>query len=80
MQPEQIEKWKEHPVTEALRDLVNKQIEALTLTKGDAYHPFQPERTQEFLANLNGAEDTWYLVAELLAGDWSLFDEEESDE
>jgi len=69
----------ENPVTEQLLSLVEKQIEELRLAKGDAFHPFKPERTQEAIAELNGEGTAWNLVTEILSGDWSYFDEEEAD-
>ena len=43
----------------------------------DCYHPYEPQRTQEILANLNGAIDTWEIVVDLLGGDWTYVLEEE---
>lgn len=80
MKQEQIEIWRDNPVTKALLSLVASQLDGIRAAKGMAYQPYQPERTQEILANLNGAEDTWEHVLDLLDGDWSAFDDEEADE
>ena len=80
MLQEQVQEWTENPVTVALRDHIDSLIQELQAAKGDAYHPFQPERTQEILAGLNGAVDTWEIALEALAGDWAYFEEEENEE
>lgn len=43
----------------------------------EAFEPFQPNRTQEVLANLNGYVDALNVVIEALDGDWSQWEEEE---
>lgn len=73
---EQIAEWTENPVTLELKKRFNLEIEQLRESKADAYHPFQPERTQEVLANLNGSEDTWELALSSLEGR-GVFDDEE---
>jgi len=32
----------------------------------DVYHPYEPYKTQEILAGLNGAVDTWEVVIDTL--------------
>ena len=79
MQKEQIAEWKDNPVTRKLLDLVVSQIKEIQVAKGECFHPFQPERTQEIMAGLNGCEDTWEIVQSLLEGDWEYFDEEDDE-
>jgi len=74
MKIETVKEWADNPVTVELLAHVVSQIKALQEVKGDCYHPFQPEKTQETLAGLNGAEDTWQIVGGLLTGDWDYFD------
>jgi hypothetical protein len=74
LKKEQIDEWSENPVTLELKALIKREIGQLRLSKADAYHPYQAERTQEILANLNGAEDTWELVEAALDGDWVFFE------
>mgnify|MGYP006893488308 CR=1 FL=1 len=79
MTPEQLEKWTEHPATQALLKLVTTEIKEIQDAMGGCYHPFQPERTQEILAGLNGRLESWEEFQPLLEGDWSKFDEEDDD-
>ncbi len=77
---EMIRDWADSSVTKNLLELVGEQIANLESGKGvTCYHPFEPQRTQEVLAGLNGSVDTWSIVQELLGGDWEYFEEEESD-
>lgn len=77
---EMIRDWADSSVTKNLLELVGEQITDLESGEGViCYHPFEPQRTQEVLAGLNGAVDTWSIVQELLGGDWEYFEEEESD-
>ena len=74
----EIEEWTENPVTEALKGLLETHLQDLEQTPAeDFYHPGEPQKTQEILANLNGAIDTLKLVLDVLDGDWSYFEEEE---
>lgn len=78
---EQIEEWRESPVTRALFKHVHEEIAMISGAMGEAFTPFDPQRTQEIMAGLNGSRDTWLFVSDLLEGDWSLFEkDEESDE
>ena len=74
-----LSEWLDHPVTKELRYLVQKQIEDTEVAMQDAYNPFEPQRTQEILAGLNGAWDTWTDIAEVLDGDWDKIEEIEDD-
>jgi hypothetical protein len=55
---EQVNEWIENPVTIAFLYQTWVEREEIVEMKGlNAFHPFQPERTQEVLANLNGYAD-----------------------
>jgi hypothetical protein len=72
MQPneQQINEWKESQVTEELLRLVRQFSESLRTSHIDAYSPFEPQKTQEILAGINGALDTY----------WSYLDDSDTDE
>jgi len=56
--PTQVNEWLENPVTLAF--LYQTWIERVDIVEAkglSSFHPFQPERTQEVLANLNGYAD-----------------------
>ena len=77
--PEQIEEWTENPVTLELLGLLKNERDELQGAKGlGAFHPFDAHKTQEVLANLNGAVDTLELIIAALEGQalWELDDEE----
>ncbi len=77
----QIEDWTENPVTLELKRLSELEIAQAVMKKGiDAFHPFQPQRTQEVLAGLNGIHETWEYMVGFLEGDWSYFETEEDSE
>jgi hypothetical protein len=72
-----LTEWRESPVTLLLKDLVEKQIKELKASRADAFHPFDPQRTQETMASIEGAIDTWEIVAnQVLDGDFSYVMEE----
>lgn len=75
----QIEEWIENPVTIALKDLLEAELEHIQEAKASAFHPFEPQTTHEVLAGLNGAEDTWELVLGFLDGDWSYLEEDDDE-
>ena len=76
----QIQEWIESPVTEEVRNLVSQHVEELRMAKGiDVYHPFDPQRTQETYAGLNGAIDSWEDVLDVLEGDWQSIEEVKDD-
>lgn len=83
----QIEEWTDNPVTKELKRLVNKYLNSVICgfvdDEGeirnpyrDAFHSFDPQRTQETIASIEGAADTWEEIIELLEGNWELIDEE----
>lgn len=76
---DQITEWTENPVTQAFKKLAEQEAQELSYVKGvDAYHPFEPQRTQEVLANLNGCVDTWDVVMATLDGE-GLWESEDDD-
>lgn len=77
--PKQIAEWTENPVTLALLALVEKEIEDLDRGMQDAFIPFEPQKTQEIMAGLNGAKDTLERAVIVLKGDWDYFMEEENE-
>jgi hypothetical protein len=79
LKKEQLKEWSESPVTLELKDLVKQQVEEIKLSKADAFHPFDPQRTQETMAQLDGAQDTWEILVQILEGDFSYFMEEDSE-
>ena len=74
---EEIKEWAEHPITKLLDGCIENYIEELRYASGDSYAPFEPQRTQEIMANLNGSIDTLEYFREALQGDWSMFEAEE---
>jgi len=65
---QQIAEWVENPVTIAFREYAKYEREQTIASKGlDAFCAFEPQRTQEILANLNGAEDAWGVIYDSLS-------------
>lgn len=60
--------------------LIEDYIEDLRGSVGDVYCPYEPQKTQEILANLNGAIDSWEEMIDVISGDWQIFAQEEEDE
>lgn len=80
IQEQQIRDWTENPVTIEFRKNLERELMVAEESKGlNAFQPFQPERTQEILANLNGYADAVMTVLEALEGDWSLFEVDENE-
>ena len=74
----QIVEWTENPVTLLFKAIAEKEREEYEGSKGlDCFHPFDPQRTQEMFANLNGCVDTWDLVIAALEGEGIMDDEDE---
>lgn len=78
---EQISEWKENPVTEELKKLIQNEIEAIestpitnTLVYGE------PTKTHENLVELEARSSAYSFIADLLDGDWSYFMEEENEQ
>ncbi len=65
--PEQVREWLDSPVTVAFKLACELERDESAEAKGvDFYHPYEPHKTQEILAGLNGAVDTWEVVIEAL--------------
>ena len=78
---EQIAEWKNNPVTEALRALAKEEQKAVEATPvTECYIRGNPAQTQDNLAELNTRAVMWDLLCELLEGDWSYLEEEDSEE
>lgn len=80
MNQDDIDDWAQHPMTKQLKQLVENQLQELQEAKAHAYAPFDPQRTQEIFANLNGAEDAWDIAIELLNGNWEYVIEEDDEQ
>ena len=78
---ELILEWTESEVTQYLLAQVRDEQESLeeVCRTSDVYAPFEPQKTQERIANFNGAIDTFDVVIETLEGR-GLFDELEDEE
>jgi hypothetical protein len=77
---DQIDEWAENPVTLAFKEIAEEERESTYQAIGvDCYHVYEPQKTQEVLANLNGAVDTWDLVIAALEGEGLLSMEEDDD-
>ncbi len=75
---EQVLEWIENPVTLAFKAVAEFEISENIAAKGlRAYHPFEPEKTQEILAGLSGAEEAWVEVVEALEGEGIMEEEDE---
>lgn len=73
----QVLEWIENPVTLAFKEVVKLELSETIQAKGlNAFHPFQPEMTQEILSGLSGAEEVWVEIADALEGEGIMKDEE----
>lgn len=80
MKRQQIEEWLENPVTLEVKALVEKEIEDIESGRGaDSYVPFEPNKTQELLAGINGGLVAWYELLETLEGKGLLEEEDDGD-
>ena len=75
---QQFNEWTENPVTELIKASLQKEREDIAHSRGlDAFSPFEPQKTQEILANLNGYVDALDVVIDIMDGDLSSIEEEE---
>ena len=75
---QQIMEWIENPVTIAFRQMCEVERDESMGQRGWAcYKPFDPSKTQELLASLNGYVDAWDYAIDALKGEglWELDDE-----
>ena len=78
---DQILEWLENPVTLIFKEFARLELEHTIAAKGlDAFTPFDANKTQEILANLNGARDVWEEITEALNGEGLAFEEEDNEE
>ena len=76
----QVQEWAENPTNELLISLITDHIEYLNALKGaESYVPYDPQRTQENLAALNGELGAWADIVLVLQGDWESLDHEEDE-
>ena len=77
---QQFSEWTENPVTELIKQSLEKEREEIALSRGlDAFSPFEPQKTQEILANLNGYVDALDVVVAIMDGDLSSIEEDEDE-
>ena len=77
---QQINDWAENPTTIALRELIEKELEAIKDTPiTDCLVAGNPTQSHENLAELEARERVWVNLVEFLLGDWAYFEEEEED-
>ena len=75
---QQFQEWTENPITELIREAFEKERDEISQSRGlDAFSPFEPQKTQEILANLNGFVDAMDVVIDVMEGDLSSIEEEE---
>ena len=76
MSEQQKKEWADNPTNEYLVDLIEKYVLYLDHTKGlEAYHPGEPQKTQELLAALNGEASAWGEAIEVLKGNFDIMEE-----
>ncbi len=78
---QQIKEWTENPVTIEFKRQIQRDRDSTENNLGlNAYHPFEKDKTQELLANLNGSLDAMDFVIDGLNGDWSAFEVDEDEQ
>ena len=78
---QQIDDWAENPVTEALRELIKKELEDISsMSVTDCLVAGNPTQSHENLAELEARERVWGYLREFLNGDWTYFEEEEAED
>ena len=74
---QKITEWLDNPITLLFKKAAEEERQAVKDARGpDCYHAFEPQKTQEILANLNGCLDTWDFVLDTLDGQ-GLFEEDD---
>ncbi len=79
LEKKQIQEWAENPVTIELATYIASELVMNTEAKSECYHPFEPQRTQEIHANLNGCEESLESFLAYLEGYWDFNEDEEDD-
>ena len=79
---QQVQEWAKDPVTLLFKQRATIERDETLVAKGlGAFHPFEPQRTQEVLAGLNGAWDAWDEVIDALEAGGIMEElDEDSDE
>ena len=73
-----IQDWTENPVTIALKELIDSELEAIKDTAiTNCLVVGSPIKSHENLIELEVRERAWDLLSEFLSGDWSYLEEEE---
>jgi hypothetical protein len=78
---EELTEWSESMVTQYVVSLFEGYRDALQeVVSTDVYHPYEPQKTQEVLANINGAVDAWESAIDALKAEENFyeFSEDES--
>ncbi len=72
----QVEEWTVNPVTLALRDKVELELQdIMDEPAGDCLVHGDPNKTQENLVKLETRAHSWASIYLALGGDWSYFEE-----
>ena len=74
--PEQIQEWTENPVTLEVVRILQEAIDAIVDAKTQCYVQFEPHKTQELMAGLQGSHDAHLDFMAILLGDWEAFIDE----
>ena len=78
---QQIEDWKESPVTEALlAEFEDELVDIRDRSATDCLVYGEPQKTQENIVGLEAREHVFANLVAILSGDWSYFEEGEIDE
>jgi hypothetical protein len=77
---QQVIDWTENPVTLALRELCERELEAIMSVPPSEYLiRDEPQRTQENVIENTTKQQEWETFIELLSGDWTEIDDEDRD-
>jgi len=75
---EQVLEWIENPVTLVFKKVAELELSETIEAQGlKSFMPFEPQRTQELLAGLNGADEVWSMIVEALEGEGIMEEEDE---
>ena len=78
---QQVLEWSESTINAELIRRVEEYKDFVQSARGvDAFHPFEPQRTQEVLCGLNAIVDTLDIVVELLEGNWEPLELDDASE
>jgi hypothetical protein len=77
---EAITEWSESLVTQYVCYLFENYRDALQdVQSTEVYHPYEPQKTQEVLANINGAVDAWETAIDALNGEREFYEYSEDE-